>query len=814
MKYGSVCSGIEAATQAWHHMGWKPSFFSEIDAFPCAVLQHHYPKVPLHGDFTTIQDGDYEPINLLVGGTPCQSFSVAGRRKGLDDPRGNLMLGYLAVAKRLKPEWIVWENVPGALSTNGGDDFASFLDGLEELGYIVDVDILDAQFFGVAQRRRRIFVCGQHRDFLLNQMTDSSALTIAQCITEILHSILVNQFPEFAKEAGNSDWPHLSEDGRQRRMKLFGLHGASESFGMFQSNLAAANQRCRQEASIWADRAGEYAVGCTAEDLLMVLRLEALSLPTDESLKKGLGDLFAVMKLSTTLTATKITTNQEISLFSVALSIAKLIAHLNPSCPTWWSAASSSLTLLQDFTSYARQASSGLFAEPEWFHSGANLITEANAVCFALGHIGVESFGGKIFSIPESLSGNPAPSREAQQEVTGTLSSRTSGGGGLGTDFECAGGLQPVAATIQTTCNDYTRADDFNMVVHGTPINTQMALRGPTTSNSSREGLGLGQEGDPAFTLQAAHSHAVQSGMAVRRLTPIECERLQGFPEQEKSIDLIVHNGAIIECIDHPRNYANAAIKCRKLQGSADLVGESGFSSSVKSAVKDLCVGQASRKKHAVVNVEINYVAGTLQIHRYPSELMFSAEIAEPSQSDPRAIQIEDFAQLSAELISCVGQILRGGKAGSQSGTCNSTKPKNGVRQKKKQESGLMGCVKDATSERCPASEVITLTTSQDTSTIKTSDLSLRTLLSCASHAIDGFTPSAIQKTNFCTIRLTVTDAFTQIPYRNKTADKCPDGPRYKALGNSMAVPCMKYIGERIQQVQEITEKNAKELEA
>ena len=165
MKYGSVCSGIEAATAAWHPLGWEPSFFSEIDAFPKAVLQHHYPAVPLHGDFTTIQDGDYEPINLLVGGTPCQSFSVAGLRKGLDDPRGNLMLGFGALAKRLRPTWLVWENVPGVLSANGGRDFGTFLGMLAELGYGFAYRVLDAQYFGVAQRRRRVFVVGYLGDW-------------------------------------------------------------------------------------------------------------------------------------------------------------------------------------------------------------------------------------------------------------------------------------------------------------------------------------------------------------------------------------------------------------------------------------------------------------------------------------------------------------------------------------------------------------------------------------------------------------------------------------------------------------------------
>jgi DNA (cytosine-5)-methyltransferase 1 len=113
MIYGSVCSGIEAATQAWHGLGWRPAFFSEIEKFPSAVLAHHYPDVPNHGDMSKFGGWPDHAIDLLVGGTPCQSFSVAGLRKGLDDPRGNLMLTYLAIARRYQPRWLVWENVPG-----------------------------------------------------------------------------------------------------------------------------------------------------------------------------------------------------------------------------------------------------------------------------------------------------------------------------------------------------------------------------------------------------------------------------------------------------------------------------------------------------------------------------------------------------------------------------------------------------------------------------------------------------------------------------------------------------------------------------
>lgn len=165
MKYLSVCSGIEAASAAWHHLGWTPVAFSEVDKFPSAVLKHHYPNVPNWGDMTKFKEWPDAAIDVLVGGTPCQSFSVAGLRKGMADPRGNLALTYLAIADRYKPRFLIWENVPGVLSSNEGRDFGSILGGMGELGYGVAYRVLDAQFFGVPQRRRRIFVVGHLGDW-------------------------------------------------------------------------------------------------------------------------------------------------------------------------------------------------------------------------------------------------------------------------------------------------------------------------------------------------------------------------------------------------------------------------------------------------------------------------------------------------------------------------------------------------------------------------------------------------------------------------------------------------------------------------
>jgi DNA (cytosine-5)-methyltransferase 1 len=161
VRYISVFSGIEAATVAWKDFGWTPVAFADIDEFPSAVLEYHYPTVSNLGDVVDVEWEQYkEKVDLIVGGSPCQSFSQAGKRLGLDDPRGNLALHYLRVVRAVQPKWFIYENVPGLLSSNGGDDFAAFLGEVAKCGYGFAYRILDAQYFGVPQRRRRIFVVG------------------------------------------------------------------------------------------------------------------------------------------------------------------------------------------------------------------------------------------------------------------------------------------------------------------------------------------------------------------------------------------------------------------------------------------------------------------------------------------------------------------------------------------------------------------------------------------------------------------------------------------------------------------------------
>lgn len=159
MRYVSLFSGIEAASVAWEPLGWEPVAFSEIDKLPCVLLAKRYPHVPNLGDITKIDWSLVGSVDIVVGGSPCQSFSVAGKRDGLAGQSG-LMFEYIRAVRFLRPRYFVWENVPGALSSEAGAAFGQLLSEMDDIGYGLAWRVLDAQFFGVAQRRRRVFLVG------------------------------------------------------------------------------------------------------------------------------------------------------------------------------------------------------------------------------------------------------------------------------------------------------------------------------------------------------------------------------------------------------------------------------------------------------------------------------------------------------------------------------------------------------------------------------------------------------------------------------------------------------------------------------
>ena len=437
MRYLSVCSGIEAATVAWHPLGWTAAAYSEIEKFPSQVLAHHYPDVPNVGDMTKFKEWNIGSIDLLVGGTPCQSFSVAGLRKGLDDPRGNLMLTYLAIADQYRPRWLVWENVPGVLSSNGGKDFGVFLGALGELGYGFAYRILDAQYFGVAQRRRRVFVVGYLGDW-----------RAAAAVLFERHSLSGDSAPS-----------------REKRKEAAGgiTHGLGDG-----GELA----RCLNACNTASGRM-DVSVETFVSQPIPLNSMNCFRSPdADPSTGCGIGKEGEAM-----FTITK--TNSH--------AVAQPICLMDQ--------GGSVMNIEHDMTGTLRRETHG--HEP-------------------------------IVMQPISFSGQMS-NPQTDVDMTQTLQAKNPMAVAVGTD------LYNGAITGEVACTMSTHGGDGN----GTGP-TVMQSVGAFKPGQSAQAHSIGYEDEMAPTLEAGtggnNKPAVHVGMAVRRLTPVECERLQGFPDNYTDI--------------------------------------------------------------------------------------------------------------------------------------------------------------------------------------------------------------------------------------------------------------------------------------
>ena len=701
MNYLSVCSGVEAATAAWHQLGWKPVGFSEIEKFPSAVLQHHYPHVTNYGDMTKYKEWNInESVGLLVGGTPCQSFSVAGLRKGLEDPRGNLALTYGAIADKFKPAWIVWENVPGVLSSNGGKDFACFLDMLEELGYICDIDILDAQFFGVPQRRRRVFVCGQHRDYLLKQKTDSSRLTIYQCLVEILHGILIEKLNPSEKELQKLGLQNLSRDGVLRRIKLFCLLGENNNWQIFQNFLIEDFQKHLVELKNWDATHGEQEKEPIQADLFLDTKTETQFTLTEESLKKCLAEVYEVMKLFTTLTETNLITDQKIFMCSkVVLLIGKLILLSNQSCPTYWSATSSTLTALKEYINYARQASNQIFEPMEWIHSWGDFLGQADGQGSVVGCLGDWESSAKVLFESDCLRRDTPPSREKREEVARPTACSSDKDGGV---LAYAPELAPC---LETTCHDYSRADGFTMMVYEThPADSRVKDMGAVCQTvTSRWGTGGGN---------------------VPLVQTIGCDVYNHAVTGEVAATLTMNSG----------NTNSAGPKVLQAYSLREDAKANNFSATPLHVTPALQALRPSVQSHHAQTFIVDRAAFNQGVN---------------AQYEPRIEESDVMSTL----------VAKGPHAVAQSFNVNA-RP-----DEMKLETEVSG----------------TLTSSQNSGLFQ--NMAVRRLTPVECERLQGFP-----------------DNFTNIPWNGK--EESPDSHRYKAMGNSMAVPCMRWLGQRIEKVE------------
>ena len=549
MRYGSVCSGIEAASVAWESLGWQPAWFAEIEAFPSAVLAHHWPDVANLGDMTKIaaavRAGDVAAPDVLVGGTPCQAFSIAGLRNGLDDERGQLTLSYVELANAIDDKRrergedeaiIVWENVPGVLSSKD-NAFGCFLAGLagesSELQpaggkwthagcvygpqRIIAWRVLDAQFFGVAQRRRRVFVVASSR----KDVDPAAVLFEFNSMRRNTPPCRETQ-PEVASHAGKrpdggSHWDHPANPHPT-------LNQSNNIGGIGASNQEIFSQRGSGIVGAYRMTAfGEYADDETASTVKARDYKDATDLAVTYS------------NVSRTL-----------------------LAKSNDS-------------MAEDLETYAVHGTQDPDTNHELAHTLGRNHGQENAVCYGFkpgqgskaGGIGwAEELSPTLTSAQSGTNLTPAIAfaensrgeirlQGGDGQITGPLST---GGGKPGQGFPAiAFSYKDHGADATVDMSPTLRAGNHDTSHANSGQPPAICIQHASIGRHDAAGpQGKGYQEDVAFTQDSRSSaDVVQYGMQVRRLTPVECERLQGFPDNHTMISWRGKDAD--ECPDGPR---------------------------------------------------------------------------------------------------------------------------------------------------------------------------------------------------------------------------------------------------------------------
>ena len=459
MKYASVCSGVEAASLAWMPLGWEAAWFSEIEPFPCAVLKERFPGVPNLGDMTKIDGEKYAgTVDLLVGGTPCQGFSVAGKQGGLDDPRSALCLAYCRLLETMRPRWFVWENVPGVFRTNGGEDFRAFLRKIDEIGYSCAWRVLDAQYVrvdgyprAVPQRRRRVFVVG----YLGDWRYPASVLFEPGC---------------------------LPGDTPPRRVKREGV--AADAKG----SIRETGEGVAPDA-----KGGNNEAGSGDGRLLNAIEVMATGQANAET---------------ATDHCVNLTCNHEAPIICAGFSGGQ-------------GAKAGGIGYREEVSPTIRSAESGSNQVPDilcQYGDVAGTLTARHSSACA-------DRGMNIVYENNAQDSRVKPCGECSPQINAKAGT---GGGNLPIVHEC----YPINGMV---------------IGNGVRVNDQH----PT---------GIGTDGDPSPTITKAHHHAVAKRHVVRRLLPVECERLMGFPDNHTRIPW--RGKPEEQCPDSPRYKACGNSMC------------------------------------------------------------------------------------------------------------------------------------------------------------------------------------------------------------------------------------------------------------
>lgn len=432
LTLGSLFDGIGAFPRTARKHGIVTKWASEIEPFPFKVTTKHFPEMKHLGDITKINGAEIEPVDVVAFGSPCTNLSVAGKRAGLAGEQSGLFFEAVRIIREMLdvtdgqyPKFCLWENVPGAFSSNKGEDIKVVLDTMEELGFLVDMNVLNAMNMGVPQRRRRIFALWMNVDYILQSKTITSANIIIQLLTESLQIILIELLKVLGIAPKNLDLSQksLSVDGLRRKMKLFSLHTEEKSRILLENLEEISGKLLKDQENSASYRGPEKMDRSYTEDMKsptareMQVESQREKCYTLPSWRNILGEILKGEKSFTTSTELNETTESRIyTCAEMLLNIACFTLRLNDYYKNMID-MTSYLVGIKECMNYARQASQEMFTELEWIQRWDDYLGRASDYTEQLERYSSRECSREVFPEQESMPRNTQESREAWEEV-------------------------------------------------------------------------------------------------------------------------------------------------------------------------------------------------------------------------------------------------------------------------------------------------------------------------------------------------------------------------------------------------------------
>lgn len=560
LTVGSLFSGIGGFDTALESVGMEVRYQVEKDVFCNKILNKHWPNVTRYEDVSTF-DSTKHKVDIIVGGFPCQDISIAGKRSGLAGSRSGLWFEFERVLRESRPTWAIIENVAGLVSSKQGRDLSLILDSLTSLGYICDIDILDTQHFGIPQRRRRVFiVCHQIEDILLKK-TITSEKIIGQLLAEISVSVLVELNTLLNTDYVNSNFlKKVKRYGLRERIEFLGINTGGDWLRLLSSyeEMRIAHRLEQENSEYLLEKKQDIPVKTDTGSSDIQSMVNELHIGNILTLWKNTWEgISSVLNWSTTSTVTKETLSSIISGYAqIVLHISEHTVRLNRCSKHLSNEESSILTNLKVFIDYARQEHREihpfLYRHSEW----GDFLRRAERFEQYVGGGPSRSSVAKVLSLCESCGGDLEEGCEEKEKTSDTTRGSTTAhslrSSTRGTDDPDRSTYIPVVGvdiSPEIQERDYKGPGGvYNGHVQGI-----VAIQDAREVDKHQNGLGV-QIGGPMYTLDSVSQHAVSAPVTskwakgsggpagdetqnlvvrygVRRLTPIECARLQGFPD-------------------------------------------------------------------------------------------------------------------------------------------------------------------------------------------------------------------------------------------------------------------------------------------